>query len=84
MESCCNSHDICYDTCLSDKELCDLDFKRCLYKFCDSYEKTQAGEMLVKGKVASHNNSRHSYFSLGFIPYTLIVTSFIKNLHIKS
>lgn len=27
METCCNDHDICYDTCNSDKELCDLDFK---------------------------------------------------------
>uniref|UniRef100_A0A182X5T0 Phospholipase A2 n=1 Tax=Anopheles quadriannulatus TaxID=34691 RepID=A0A182X5T0_ANOQN len=39
MEQCCNAHDICYDTCNSDKELCDLDFKRCLYRYCDDYEK---------------------------------------------
>lgn len=32
MSNCCDEHDICYDTCNSDKELCDLDFKRCLYK----------------------------------------------------
>lgn len=24
MEKCCNDHDICYDTCNKDKELCDL------------------------------------------------------------
>lgn len=24
MENCCNDHDICYDTCNKDKELCDL------------------------------------------------------------
>jgi secretory phospholipase A2 len=49
MASCCDAHDICYDTCNNDKELCDLDFKRCLYRYCDSFEKTAAGEMLIKG-----------------------------------
>lgn len=38
-----------YDTCNSDKELCDLDFKRCLYKYCDDYEKSVAGGVMVKG-----------------------------------
>lgn len=38
-----------YDTCNSDKELCDLDFKRCLYKYCDAYEKSVAGGVMVKG-----------------------------------
>uniref|UniRef100_U5EF81 Putative group xii secretory phospholipase a2 n=1 Tax=Corethrella appendiculata TaxID=1370023 RepID=U5EF81_9DIPT len=49
MEKCCDAHDICYDSCNSDKELCDLDFKRCLYRYCDGYEKTVVGEMVVKG-----------------------------------
>lgn len=49
METCCNEHDICYDTCNSDKELCDLDFKRCLYKYCDTYEKSTVGDIVVKG-----------------------------------
>lgn len=49
MEVCCNAHDVCYDTCNSDKELCDLDFKRCLYKYCDEYEKNVVGELVVKG-----------------------------------
>jgi len=49
METCCNDHDICYDACNSDKELCDLDFKRCLYKHCDSYEKSIASDLMVKG-----------------------------------
>ncbi|XP_060658037.1 group XIIA secretory phospholipase A2 [Drosophila nasuta] len=49
METCCNDHDICYDTCNSDKELCDLDFKRCLYKYCDSYEKSIASDLMTKG-----------------------------------
>ncbi|CAO1309109.1 unnamed protein product [Diamesa serratosioi] len=49
MAKCCDSHDICYDTCNSDKELCDLDFKRCLYKFCDSFDKTSTADLLLKG-----------------------------------
>uniref|UniRef100_T1GYA8 Uncharacterized protein n=1 Tax=Megaselia scalaris TaxID=36166 RepID=T1GYA8_MEGSC len=48
METCCNNHDICYDTCNSDKELCDLEFKRCLYKYCDSTDKTLLGSWLSK------------------------------------
>ena len=40
MTKCCNTHDICYDTCNSDKEKCDLEFKRCLYKYCDGYQTT--------------------------------------------
>lgn len=35
MVDCCNMHDICYDTCGSDKEDCDRKFKRCLYNICD-------------------------------------------------
>uniref|UniRef100_A0A1Y9GZ20 Uncharacterized protein n=1 Tax=Anopheles dirus TaxID=7168 RepID=A0A1Y9GZ20_9DIPT len=38
MEQCCNARDICYDTCNSDKELCDLDFKRCLYRYCPTID----------------------------------------------
>jgi secretory phospholipase A2 len=49
MAKCCDAHDICYDTCNSDKDLCDLDFKRCLYKYCDSFEKSSAGDLLIKG-----------------------------------
>lgn len=47
MENCCNAHDICYDTCNKDKELCDLDFKRCLYNYCESHEKTATVGSLV-------------------------------------
>lgn len=38
MTKCCDAHDICYDTCNTDKERCDVEFRRCLYKFCDGYE----------------------------------------------
>lgn len=40
MTKCCDQHDICYDTCNTDREKCDLDFKRCLYKYCESYQNT--------------------------------------------
>ena len=36
---CCNKHDLCYDTCSSDKDQCDLDFKKCMYKACSAQEK---------------------------------------------
>ncbi|KAF2359804.1 Group XII secretory phospholipase A2 precursor, partial [Trinorchestia longiramus] len=36
MGDCCNEHDICYDTCNSNKEVCDVKFKRCLYAICKS------------------------------------------------
>lgn len=50
MATCCDDHDICYDTCNKDKELCDLDFRRCLYSYCDKYEKsTVGGDVMVKG-----------------------------------
>lgn len=49
MENCCNAHDICYDTCNKDKEMCDLDFKRCLYAYCDTHEKSTVGYLVVKG-----------------------------------
>lgn len=32
--NCCNDHDLCYETCGSDKDECDLKFKKCLYKTC--------------------------------------------------
>ncbi|XP_031630337.1 group XIIA secretory phospholipase A2-like [Contarinia nasturtii] len=49
MEHCCNDHDICYDTCNKDKELCDIEFKRCLYNYCDTHEKTTIGTVVSKG-----------------------------------
>lgn len=56
MTECCNQHDICYDTCNSDKEKCDFDMRRCLYKICDSHAAT-VGEALTKGwwKVLKYN-----------------------------
>jgi len=31
---CCDQHDVCYDTCGEDKDLCDLTFRKCLYRVC--------------------------------------------------
>ncbi|KAH9364109.1 hypothetical protein HPB48_006790 [Haemaphysalis longicornis] len=36
LEWCCNEHDLCYDTCLADKDSCDADFKACLDYVCDT------------------------------------------------
>ncbi len=33
-DHCCEAHDVCYDSCGTDKDVCDLDFKKCLYKSC--------------------------------------------------
>lgn len=61
MTKCCDQHDICYDTCNSDKEKCDLEFKRCLYKYCDGYQSSgitivntckAAAKMLFTGTTA--------------------------------
>lgn len=61
MTKCCDQHDICYDTCNSDKEKCDLEFKRCLYKYCDGYQNSgvtivntckAAAKMLFTGTTA--------------------------------
>ncbi|XP_057655670.1 group XIIA secretory phospholipase A2 [Diorhabda carinulata] len=48
MKKCCETHDICYDTCRKDKEVCDVEFKRCLYKYCESYDKVLGGSTTVK------------------------------------
>jgi len=33
-KKCCDEHDYCYDECGSDKDMCDVHFKKCLYKVC--------------------------------------------------
>lgn len=66
MEVCCNAHDVCYDTCNSDKELCDLDFKRCLYKYCDEYEKNVVGELVVKGKKRFEGRTFSNIYNIDF------------------
>ncbi|XP_077544771.1 group XIIA secretory phospholipase A2-like [Haemaphysalis longicornis] len=35
-ETCCNEHDLCYDTCLADKARCDSDFEQCMSHVCDT------------------------------------------------
>lgn len=41
---CCDEHDICYGTCLNDKDECDLKFKKCLYKRCSENIKSVYGQ----------------------------------------
>ncbi|KAK9887816.1 hypothetical protein WA026_000131 [Henosepilachna vigintioctopunctata] len=48
MTKCCDKHDICYDTCNKEKELCDVEFKRCLYKYCETYTHSIGGISTVK------------------------------------
>lgn len=62
-------HDLCYDSCNSDKELCDLDFKRCLYKYCDTFEKSAAGDLLIKGCKAGAKLLFTSTMTLGCKAY---------------
>lgn len=70
MATCCDDHDICYDTCNKDKELCDLDFKRCLYSYCDKYEKsTVGGEIMVKGCKSAAKMLFTATNTLGCKPY---------------
>ena len=38
LKECCNEHDHCYDECGSDRDMCDLYFKKCLYQVCKRKE----------------------------------------------
>lgn len=49
MTKCCDQHDICYDTCKNEKENCDVEFRTCLYRYCESYNKMLGGGAMVKG-----------------------------------
>eukprot|EP00105_Crassostrea_gigas_P019225 XP_011437652.1 PREDICTED: group XIIA secretory phospholipase A2 isoform X2 [Crassostrea gigas] len=40
MTKCCDQHDFCYDTCNSNKDKCDSDFKACLLNMCKKMEKS--------------------------------------------
>lgn len=49
MTKCCDAHDICYDTCNAHKEVCDMEFKRCLYIHCDTFQNKVGGAAISKG-----------------------------------
>ena len=53
MVDCCNEHDVCYDTCLADKELCDKQFKKCLYASCKKKEKANFMDTLEYKKCSA-------------------------------
>lgn len=50
LEECCHLHDLCYDECGADKDLCDLHFKKCLYKVCSSNE-DELSLLFMKGRI---------------------------------
>lgn len=68
MTKCCDAHDICYDTCNSGKEVCDLEFKRCLYNYCDTYKSVNvAGDAITKGNL--FNKLKANFFNLNYKSY---------------
>ncbi|CAG4955948.1 unnamed protein product [Parnassius apollo] len=70
MTKCCDAHDICYDTCNSGKEICDLEFKRCLYNYCDTYKTVNlAGDTITKGCKAAAKLLFTSTLTLGCKSY---------------
>jgi len=48
---CCDQHDLCYDTCGSDKDACDLAFRKCMYAVC----KEKPGVELIHRKPCKVN-----------------------------
>ncbi|KAL4239619.1 hypothetical protein ACF0H5_000428 [Mactra antiquata] len=63
METCCDNHDICYDTCNNKRKTCDKTFKTCLNNMCDKIKALQlskvshkeckmAADMMYSGSVA--------------------------------
>ncbi|CAH1978289.1 unnamed protein product [Acanthoscelides obtectus] len=69
MKKCCDAHDICYDTCRKDKEMCDVEFKRCLYKYCDMHETSTAGNTIVKACKGAAKMLSTSTLALGCKSY---------------
>lgn len=53
LEDCCNSHDYCYDVCGADRDICDLEFKTCLYSVCRSRKDQWTVNELKACKVAA-------------------------------
>lgn len=51
-EKCCDKHDICYGTCMSNKSTCDAEFENCLYVKCEKQAK-KLGEDVRKCKGVS-------------------------------
>ena len=52
MTTCCDKHDFCYDTCNTDKDKCDQEFKSCLLDMCKTMENS-LNEDEYEGKVCS-------------------------------
>ena len=54
MTACCDVHDICYDTCNSDRVKCDKNFKQCLQDMCGKLKK-QINKKQHQGKMFQYN-----------------------------
>ncbi|XP_065574231.1 group XIIA secretory phospholipase A2-like [Artemia franciscana] len=67
LEECCHEHDLCYGTCGSDRDYCDLLFKKCLYETCKLY--TAHAPIDYKGCKATAKLLYTATIALGCKPY---------------
>lgn len=42
---CCNIHDMCYDTCGNNKNVCDMQFQYCLNQRCSQMPSTVTNQV---------------------------------------
>jgi secretory phospholipase A2 len=63
-KACCDAHDVCYGTCLSDKTNCDNQFGRCLISLCA----TSANPWTCKMWAADYVSAVQRLGSLFFTP----------------
>ena len=68
MTKCCDQHDFCYDTCNSDREKCDNDFKHCLSTICERL-KPGLTEKLYKGCKDTADMIYTGTYALGCSPF---------------
>lgn len=63
---CCDEHDVCYDTCGEDKDLCDLTFRKCLYRTdmqatLDSFEQFSEKAATSKTPLSTFTLRHHNW-----------------------
>ncbi|XP_064605233.1 group XIIA secretory phospholipase A2-like [Liolophura sinensis] len=68
MTMCCNKHDLCYDTCNSERDICDFDFKECLEDLCKKRKKKMS-QSEFKNCVGAMNLMYAGTMALGCRPY---------------
>lgn len=52
MTNCCNQLDTCYETCGTNKEECDAEFRTCLHGICSDIDKSLGFESKLQGGLA--------------------------------